>query len=686
MRNKYQINIKTLYLIFLLIPFITACAPDELQLPYATSGIVNIDEPIDEGIELDGEWQFHWKELLTPEDIDKDSTSSAQIVPVPSDWYSYDLPTETISRQGYGTFHLEVNILPEDIGKVHSLYIPSVASSYELWINGESLATSGTVGKNIENSEPDNIPQVVNFYADRERIDIVLQISNFHQRKAGIYDSILLGNPDTLYKFHETSIIYRAIIVASLFALGLYYFSLFSIRRKDWRSFFFSATCLAIATRAVTIEEGLAQYLLPSMSWEVMVKFEYLGASLGTMFFAMFAYTQFKRVMNKLIRNIIVGSFAIFSLFVIVTPAYIYTLTMTPFQIIIFLSFLYFVYVYILAFIQKPNGMKLSLAAMIFFWLTIFNDILYFNNLIQTAELTSVGMLLFLVSQSYNLSRNHARSYEHIEGLSKRLSDLNETLEHQVEERTAELQTSNLKLSETNTELQEAHESQKRLLSNVSHELGTPLTTMKGYIQGMTEGVIPLNEKYMQIINQKVIYLTKIFNDLDSLSRINTNDMAFHLKLSDARHFWYSLFKNYRNDFTKDSVCFSYEDHIPEDRQLTILIDPYRMEQVFVNLVTNARKALQGGSGKITIHLDINKHNELLVQFIDTGIGIDEQEASHLFERFYRSNEAKYTTEGAGLGLSIAKEIVQRHNGTIGVHPNIGQGSTFFITLPLKEN
>lgn len=686
MRNIYRIKNSHLFLLFTLATLLAACTPTEQKPPYATDGILNLSEPIREEQSLDGEWHFYWDELYTPAEISEGPSASSHTVSVPNDWNTYELDQENISRHGYGTFHLQLNVVPEDINKIHSLYIPSVASSYQLWINGESLATGGTVGKNRQESEPDNVPMVINFYTQSETIDIVIQLSNYQQRKSGIFESIIIGDPTTISSMHEASIVYRALIVVTLFTVGLYYFSIFSLRRKDWITFYFGMTCIAIATRAITIEDGLAQYIFPFFSWELMVKFEYLGAAIGTLFFTLFSYSQFQSVMNKHIRNFIVGAMTFYSIFVIVTPAYVYTLTMLSFQVLIFLSFLYFVYVYLAAFLQETKGMKLSLVAMILFWITIFNDILYFNNFIKTVELTSVGMFLFLISQSYNLSRYHANSYYQIEDLSGRLSKLNESLECQVEARTLELQTSNLNLSLSNKKLHDAHESQKRLLSNVSHELGTPLTTMKGYIQGMTEGVIPLNQKYMQIINQKVNYLTQVFNDLESLSRINSHEMSFHLIFVNARQFWHSLFKNYQNDINKNDITFSYEDHLPKNKKAIILIDPYRIEQVFINLLTNAQKALEG-SGKITIQLDFKNDDELLVQFIDTGVGIDEKEASHLFERFYRSDVAKSNIQGAGLGLSIAKEIILRHNGTIGVHRNVvGKGSTFFITLPLQIN
>jgi signal transduction histidine kinase len=684
MRNKYQFKISPIYSLLFIVFFLVACTPSELKLPYATDGIISLHEPIQEEKSLDGEWHFYWDQLYTPIEIQEGPPTAPHIVKVPGDWNTYQLSQEKISRHGYGTFHLRFHIVPEDIGNIHALYIPNIASSYQLWINGEHLATSGSVGKNRTETKPYTVPSVINFYADTEIIDVIIQVSNFQQRKSGIYDSIILGDPKTISTNHETSIIYRAIIVVTLLAVGLYYLSLFSIRRKDWLLFYFGMTCIAIATRAIAIEEGLAQYLFPFFSWELIVKFEYLGASVGTLFFTLFAYAQFKSVMNKQLRNLIVVTMATYSLFVIVTPAYIFTLTMTIFQLAIFLGFLYFLYVYLAAFIRKSKEMKLSLIAMILFWLTIINDILYFNHIIQTIELTSVGMLLFLISQSYNLCREHARSFNQIEDLSDRLNKLNHSLEQQVEDRTSQLQSSNLKLFQSNKELHEVHKSQKRLLSNVSHELGTPLTTMKGYIQGMTEGIIPLNHKYMKIINQKVNYLTQIFNDLESLLKINSSEMSFQYKPVDARLFCHSLFKNYQNDFNKNDVTFSYEDHLPNDELVTIVIDPYRIEQVFVNLLTNAYKALEG-AGKITIYISLNKHNELLIQFIDTGIGVDEKEASQLFERFYRGKVNKTNRDGAGLGLSISKEIIIRHNGTIGIHPNVGQGSTFFITLPLEE-
>ncbi|WP_416147404.1 ATP-binding protein [Salipaludibacillus sp. HK11] len=678
---------KLIYLVAILVIILSACFVDEnAQTPLANDGLISLNDPIEGGIALDGEWHFYWNKLYTPEDLQTNHLYDNHAVPVPNDWNTYNINEDTHSRSGYATYHLQVDITKKDIGKIHSLYMPSTASAYQLWVNGEQLANNGVVGTSREEMKPNSTPKIINFYANSETIDIVIQISNFHQRKSGLFDSVVLGDYHTLFTNYETTIIYRSIIIASLFSLGLYYLSHFFVRRKNRSSLYFALACIAIASRAITIEEGLAQYLFGFLSWEMMVKIEYLGASLAAIFFTLFAFTQLNNVMNRHIRNGIIGMMGMYSLFVIITPTYVFTLTMTPFQFGILACFFYLIYVYIVAYTLKHHGTKLSLITMLLFALTIFNDILYFNGVIQTAELTSVGMFIFLISQAYNLSRSHARSVQQTEELSERLSRLNASLENKIENRTSQLKLSNQQLSLSNKELVDAQQAQNRLLSNVSHELGTPLTTMKGYIQGMAEGILPFNKKYMNIINQKVNYLTQIFYDLESLSRINLEEVSFDFKQVDALEFWHSLYETYRIDLQNSMLTFSFENLLPEEERFVICIDKYRMEQVFVNFISNARKAIQG-SGSITIRLSLTEQNELLVECIDTGIGINEQETKLLFERFFRSHQRESNLpgsgSGSGLGLSISKEIVERHNGRIGAYSNAGDGATFFISLPI---
>src|SRR5699024_10300554 len=109
------------------------------------------------------------------------------IVDVPDVWSRYEIDGETISKYGYATYHLNIKLNETDLGEQVSLYMPNIATAYSLWVNEKQLATEGVIGTSREEMEPTNQPKTVTFEAKDTELDIILQISNFHQRKSGMW-------------------------------------------------------------------------------------------------------------------------------------------------------------------------------------------------------------------------------------------------------------------------------------------------------------------------------------------------------------------------------------------------------------------------------------------------------------------------------------------------------------------
>jgi signal transduction histidine kinase len=259
--------------------------------------------------------------------------------------------------------------------------------------------------------------------------------------------------------------------------------------------------------------------------------------------------------------------------------------------------------------------------------------------------------------------------------------------EEVIAERTKELETSNKNLKKLNEELQEAHAATKSLMrqkdefmSIASHELKTPITSMKANLQ-LTGRLTAEKPEYTSIApfvekaNKQVNKLTSLVEDLLDVTRIQAGKLQFN------RCDFY--LKEVLDDCVEQAKSFS-DNHkilVKGDASLKINGDKARIEQVITNLLSNAVKYSPDANEVLLQCEQSNGHVNISVT--DFGIGISGDKLPFVFDRFFRAREA-HTFSGLGLGLYISSEIVKRHGGEIGVESAEGKGSTFWLQLPVN--
>ncbi len=262
--------------------------------------------------------------------------------------------------------------------------------------------------------------------------------------------------------------------------------------------------------------------------------------------------------------------------------------------------------------------------------------------------------------------------------LYQTLQQYTDELEGLVAQRTAEL-------SDALERAQDADRAKSQFLSNVSHELRTPLTNIKLYLSLLRRGRENKRDMYMETLSREAERLQKLIEDLLDVSRLDLGKIKANLKLMDLNQLIETLVLDRRKLF--------------EDRQLSLQIvkeaefPPLRLdaklfEQILTNLLTNALNYTPPG-GTVTLRTwrsEGEGHEWAMISVQDTGPGISKEEQAHLFERFYRGQAGRTTNvPGAGLGLTICKEIVDLHQGQMTLESTEGQGATFTIWLPVPE-
>jgi heavy metal sensor kinase len=229
--------------------------------------------------------------------------------------------------------------------------------------------------------------------------------------------------------------------------------------------------------------------------------------------------------------------------------------------------------------------------------------------------------------------------------------------------------------------LDEAFTSQRQFIEDISHELKTPLSVLKGELE-VTLKNIRSTEEYETILHsslEEVNHLINIVENLLTLARFDTKTTALHAESLDLS----ALIKETLEAIQVLAVPKNITFQLDLAHSLDIVADKQQIKRMVLNILDNAIKYTPS-QGKIVVHLRQQK-NLVEIEIADTGIGIPKEELPHIFDRFYRVDKSR-SSPGFGLGLSIAQSIATAHGGKIAVKPNVPQGTIFTISLPVKNS
>ena len=233
------------------------------------------------------------------------------------------------------------------------------------------------------------------------------------------------------------------------------------------------------------------------------------------------------------------------------------------------------------------------------------------------------------------------------------------------------------------TELATQEEDQRKFVSNVSHDFRSPLTSIKGYVEAMIDGTIPveMQDKYLNIILFETERLNKLTQSLLDLNRFGQHSIMLDITDFDINQMIRTTILTFEGTCGKKGITF---DLLLTGQELLVTADMSKIQQVLYNLVDNAVKFSHNNSD-ITIETSI-KNEKVFVSVKDTGIGIPADSIKKIWTRFYKTDLSRGKDKrGTGLGLSIVKEIIQAHKQNINVVSTEGVGTEFIFTLPLSS-
>ena len=304
-----------------------------------------------------------------------------------------------------------------------------------------------------------------------------------------------------------------------------------------------------------------------------------------------------------------------------------------------------------------------------------------YDRTLRTMIIVMVTIIAVMIALSLLMSRSLTRPFKEMASSINNIADGHLGEQVQLTGYTEIEQVSDAFNTMMNR-LQELEASRQEFVSNVSHELKTPLTSMKVLADSLTmqpDAPLELYQEFMQDIGAEIERESSIIEDLLSLVRMDKTEADLNLTDVSLNEMVEQILKRLRPIAGKRNIELVFESY----KQVSAECDEVKMTRAITNLVENAIKYnVAGGWVQVTLDAD---ENFAYIAVADSGIGISEEYQEKIFERFYRVDKARSReTGGTGLGLSITRQIIQMHQGQIKVDSKEDEGTTFSIRIPLK--
>lgn len=636
--------------------FFASSRPFVSEGPRAGEGILDFREAdfTSSVYELSGQWEFYHSQLYTPEDFRTGSPAGMEYIDLPGPWTRMGYP-----GLGYATYRLRILTEP---GQIYLLYIPEIMSSSAVWLNGKEFYHAGKVGM----SDLDTVTGVRNELLAAATpdgvLELVIQAANYRMNGSGIFYPILIGRDTVLTHCMFWQRTVAAAALGGILLIGVYHLFLYFFRRRERLYLTFSLTCLAAVLRLGMESNALVQYFLPGGIGFLLSRVFLLLFTIHSLCICLFMVQAFSSRLGRCLRIFYILCFGLPMAGICVLPyAQAVTgmfLVMIPYGISIFLAFRS-------GNIGRDPYRLLYLFSMVTFVIygpltkTLFEGDMFLPGIVPN--------MFLILSQCVMLSRSYAQAHEEVERVNTNLEDL-------VKQRTAQLNSANEQLAASQSALRE-------MISNISHDLKTPLTVLNNYLELLGDETVASSEQerteYLGIAYHKNLDLQRLIHNLFEVTRMEGGTVSYRLEWVMALPLMEEAERKYGDLAGGMGLFFTAE----ADDALKLKIDRNKIWSVLDNLVYNAlRHTPEGGS----IALGIKRRGDRAVLTVaDTGEGIDAGHLPHIFERFYKVSPERGEKDGSsGLGLYIVKTTAEAMGGTVEVESVPGKGTVFTLTFP----
>lgn len=618
-------------------------------------------------INLDGEWEFYPYQLIQPNTSPDESKK--KFIEVPGVWNQ-----EIKHGQGFGTYRLQIKLPSLDKPNL-LLKLQEMGTAYALFANGKQIAKNGIVGTIKSKSIPQHMPIISDYLPQEQDIELLLHISNFHNRDGGLWYTILIGNESKLRELREKKMLHTLFLCGILVTMFIYHVVIYIIRRKEKSTLVFSLFCLAVSIHLLGFNEKYLNQIFQDNSFLFLNRLEYLSYYLAVPIFSHFLNSIFPEEFSNKIKNINWLFCFLFSSIVLLFDSDVYTYTILAYHPFTSFNMIYFLYVIYKASKNNREGSLIILIGTIFFFVGVTNDMLHSLTLIHTTFLIPQSFFIFIFAHSIGLSLRFSNALTKVENLSESLHKMNLELEKKVLERTKKLQEEKEKAIEANA-------IKDKFVSIVSHDLRTPLIGVNNLLEILQSKKIKVSNleksEYLKMSQESIQYSLSMIKELLNLNKLETGILKIEKNHIPAK----SLFDLAIHELKPQLNSKKIEIVSQIKNENSIFVDKGLFLQVVRNLLINSIK-FSYELGKIQISIKYNQ-NSCKIIIRDYGIGMSDEEMKSILSNTIKISKNGTAGEtGTGLGLYICKYILDAHGGNIQFKSQKGKGTSCILTLPV---
>ncbi len=467
-------------------------------------------------IKLKGEWEFYWKKLYTPEDFNKNKIKPpTAYLEVPGTWKKVKKDGKLLPDTGFATYRLVIFVdTNKTSNKTFMIRVGEVLSSYKLWVNDKKIIDVGKVAQNSNIAKPAINPTIKKINLNSEKIQIIVQVSNYNHHANSFFQVPIIGEQNTLLKEFSLFLAFDIIILGAVLIMAFYHLGLFIFRRKNIAAIAFSLLCLVVVLRILFSSNYILNFFFPSFPWEIVYRINFFTYYALVISFLFFVRATFNDKKHKLFyfSGYIVSALFIITLFF---NSLFFTRLLFIYQIFTLFLILFTFYLFYKFIKQKKIGAIYLSVSILLFFITGVNDILYFNDIIKTATLSHLGIFILILGQSLTLARIFNNAFDENEKLTQKLDYQNKNLQKIVNQRTKEIQEQKQDILQKNEELQVQKEElqvqkdeivrQKDLLEYKNKFI----TDSINYASTIQKAVLPANEDIKKYFNSFIIFIPK---------------------------------------------------------------------------------------------------------------------------------------------------------------------------------
>lgn len=373
-------------------------------------------------VRLEGEWRMYWNQLhqTPPDDGDH------QLINLPALWNGYAWQGEELGSDGYATFHLKMLLQPEE--QLLSVKMPYMYTAFRMYIDSILVAENGDVGPLPSGHTPQFLPKIASFRTSRSgEIDVIIQVSNFSDRKGGIWEVPLIGTTDEIVSGHSLALALEFFVMGALALFGFYQIGIYFMHKEDRSSLYFGIFCLVRSVDSLFIGSVFIQTILPTLSWEWIVKLEYMVMISMPVFFFLFLQALFPGYIKKWVTKAFVGFTVLAFLFILLTTKKTFGFLLYGILVQITAMAYYAMKILVLAMKDRKRGSFNAFYGVLILMLFIVNDVLFGLEIINTGNYLSFGLLIFVGIQSLNIAYIFSKAFKDVKNLTNYLSLTNKS-------------------------------------------------------------------------------------------------------------------------------------------------------------------------------------------------------------------------------------------------------------------